>query len=266
MKKVDYLDHSLAKKQEIINIHFKCIRCNYECDISKRMEEHIDRKNKCKDINNSYVNDVALLKRMIIDNTNQRIKIKESNHVENNQSLIETISNETISKNESKNVNYTEHPIKRIKNIFGVSDILTEDNTLVSNLKDLCDCQKRQFNISQNYQLDIIFNYNINLNIKQVSPFKDNPKMKESVEKLVAVVKEENNKLSDELIKKEYNSIMEAQCELNENNIINNIFDIEYEKEINMNVSYNIMYYYCNIDDKGFFYIHDINYEKTKNA
>lgn len=256
INKVDYLDHPLAKRQ----INFKCIRCNYECDISKRMEEHIDRKNKCKDINNSYVNDVVLLKRIIIDNTNQRIKIKESNHAENNQSSIETIS-----MNESKNVNYTEHLIKRNKNIFCVSDILTEDNTLVSNLKDLCDCQKRQFDISQNYQLDIIFNYNINLNIKQVSAFKDNPKMKESVEKLVAVVKEENNKLSDELIKKEYNSIMEAQRELNENNIINNIFDIEYEKEINMNVSYNIMYYYCNIDNKGFFYIHDINYEKTKN-
>ncbi len=253
-------------------LNYKCIRCDYLCDCSKRMEEHIDRKNQCKDINNCMINDINLLRKMIIDNTNHKIKLKEE-EIKRQKELINANKEKKISTiNDLKKIpndNEKGFIVKEIdnninkktkKNIFSIEDIISDNDSIIPNLNNLIDSQEHQMVLSQHYKLDIIFNYNINLNIKQVTPFKDNPKMKESVEKLVNVVKEENNNISKELIKKEYELIMEK---MNENNTDSGKFEIQYEKEINMNVSYNIVYFYDSVDNKGFFYINDINYYRV---
>ena len=61
--------------------------------------------------------------------------------------------------------------------------------TLLSQYLSTALVGKQILNISQQLKIDIIFNYNITLNIKEITPFMKNPKMKESIEFISWVTK-----------------------------------------------------------------------------
>ncbi len=290
------------------NTMYKCLRCNYLCNNLKRINEHLERKNMCKDINNCNIDDINILKAKILENLikvekktkttddNLISKIKQEEYNLINESLI-VENNNNLSENNTQNDNITlshlpdsfninKHEINNnsflkkdcentkdinkdyIKNnhqntsIFTIKEMLKNDEKIDSCLdfSKLFDTQKQVLNISKHLKIDIIFNYNITLNIKEVSPFMKNPRMKESIEKLIAVVKNENNKIANEQIKKNYDEIRDSITDLN--SIDEKKIELMFEKTINMKIDYYLIYYYCDIDQKGFFYIYDINYQK----
>ncbi len=274
-------------------MNYKCIRCNYECDNLKRINDHLERKNLCKDLNNINISDKSILKAKILDN----LIIKEKKTKIKNEKLINQINYEEYNilekdmkkEKEENNINkvldldleeknnlineniniinedneYNNSKEGKNTNIFTLKDMINKKNVKFENCTDfskLFDSQKHEINISQHLKFDIIFNYNINLNIKEVTPFMKNPKMKESIEKLIEVVKTENNKIAKEQINKDYEYV---RNQINDINFIDEKkIELMFEKTINMDISYNMVYYYDEVDNKGFFYIYDIIYQK----
>ncbi len=274
-------------------MEYKCIRCNYKCDNLKRINDHIERKNMCQDINKCYLNDKNILKAKILENLIQDEKKtkKKDNYlikkIKEEEYNIQESLNHLYDENEDKNVlnalvnvhNLLENNHDVINN-FEEDEIQNNNNNQVYNLKseelilnnnikscndfsNLFDSQKKILNISKHLRIDIIFNYNIKLNVKEVTPFMKNPKMKESIEKLLAVVRTENNKISQEQINKDYEEIRNR---INDVTILDaKKIELMFEKTIDMDIEYYLMYYFDEVDQKGFFYIYDIHYKKNNN-